>query len=96
MAEEAAIRQQHAANPVRLRPARGISRRSFGQLLELFARFKAARESQKLTLAEAAGRMGIDPPALSRLESGKMLNPTLATVHKWAEALVSRHAVVFG
>jgi hypothetical protein len=23
---------------------------------------------------------------LSRLEAGKMLNPTLATLHKWAEA----------
>jgi transcriptional regulator with XRE-family HTH domain len=31
--------------------------------------------------------MGIDPPALSRLETGKMLNPTLPTLHKWAEAL---------
>ena len=27
------------------------------------------------------------PPALSRLETGMMLNPTLATLHKWAEAL---------
>ncbi|MEK7217255.1 MAG: helix-turn-helix transcriptional regulator [Chloroflexota bacterium] len=35
----------------------------------------------------SAQRMGIDPPALSRLETGKMLNPTLATLHKWAEAL---------
>jgi transcriptional regulator with XRE-family HTH domain len=26
-------------------------------------------------------------PALSRLETGKALNPTLATLHKWAEAL---------
>ncbi|MBI1918759.1 MAG: helix-turn-helix transcriptional regulator [Planctomycetes bacterium] len=34
-----------------------------------------------------AGRMEIDPPALFRLETGKMLNPTLATLHKWAEAL---------
>jgi len=31
--------------------------------------------------------MGIDPPALSRLETGKMPNPTLAPLHKWAEAL---------
>jgi transcriptional regulator with XRE-family HTH domain len=31
--------------------------------------------------------MGIDAPALSRLETGKMLNPTLATLHKRAEAL---------
>jgi len=36
---------------------------------------------------EVAKRMGIDAPALSRLETGKMLNPTLATLHKWAEAL---------
>ena len=60
---------------------------SFAAILSLVARFKAVRESQGLTLAEAAERMGIDPPALSRLETGKMLNPTLATLHKWAEAL---------
>ena len=51
------------------------------------ARFKGVRESLGLTLAEVAGRMGIDPPALSRLEMGKVRNPTLATLHKWAEAL---------
>ncbi len=45
------------------------------------------RESQGLTLAQVAERMGIDAPAWSRLETGKMLNPTLATLHKWAEAL---------
>ena len=44
------------------------------------------RESQGLTLAEVAERMGIDAAALSRLETGKMLNPTIATLHKWAEA----------
>jgi transcriptional regulator with XRE-family HTH domain len=58
--------------------------------LSLLARFKAARESQGLTLAEVAERMGIDAPALSRLETGKMLNPTLATLYKWAEALGMR------
>ena len=40
-----------------------------------------------MTLAEVAERMGIHSPALSRLETGKMLNPTLSTLHKWAEAL---------
>ena len=40
-----------------------------------------------LTVRAAAERMGIDAPALSRLESGKMLNPTLATLLKWAAAL---------
>jgi ribosome-binding protein aMBF1 (putative translation factor) len=86
-AEEEAIRRQHAANPVKQRPASAINRQSFTAILSLVARFKAEREKQGLTLAEVAERMGIDAPALSRLETGKMLNPTLATLHKWAEAL---------
>ena len=86
-AEEEAVRRQHAANPVRHRPAAAINRQSFAAILSLVARLKAVRENQGLTLGEVAERMGIDPPALSRLETGKMLNPTLATLHKWAEAL---------
>jgi DNA-binding XRE family transcriptional regulator len=86
-AEEDAIRRRHAANPIRQRPAGTINRQSFAAILNLLARFKAARESQGLTLAEVADRMDIDAPALSRLETGKMLNPTLATLLKWAEAL---------
>ena len=89
-AEEEAIRRQHAANPIRKRPAGTINQQSFTATLRLVARFKAAREAQGLTLAEVAERMGIDPPALSRLETGKTLNPTLATLHKWAEALGQR------
>jgi ribosome-binding protein aMBF1 (putative translation factor) len=85
--EEEAIRRQHAANPVRQPPAGVINQRSFAAILSLLARFKAERENQGLTLADLAERMGIDPPALSRLETGKVLNPTLATLHKWAEAL---------
>lgn len=86
-AEEEAIRRQHTANPVRQRPAGAINRESFAAILSLVARFKAVREGQGLTLAAVAERMGIDAPALSRLETGKVLNPTLATLHKWAEAL---------
>jgi DNA-binding XRE family transcriptional regulator len=86
-AEEEAICRQHIANPIRQRPASAITRQSFAAISNLVARFKAVRESQGLMLADGAERMGIDPPALSRLETGKMLNPTLATLHKWAEAL---------
>jgi DNA-binding XRE family transcriptional regulator len=86
-AEEEAVRRQHASTPIRQRPTGSINQRSFTSILNLVARFKGIRESQGLTLAEVAERMGIDPPALSRLETGKMLNPTLATLHKWAEAL---------
>ena len=62
-------------------------------MLRLVAQFKAVRESQGLTPAEVAERMGIDPPALSRLETGKMLNPTLATLHKCAEAIGQKRDV---
>ena len=86
-AEEEAVRRQHAVNPLSQRPVGVINRQSFVATLSLVARFKSVRESQGLTLAEVAERMEIDPPALSRLETGKMLNPTLATLHKWAEAL---------
>jgi DNA-binding XRE family transcriptional regulator len=89
-AEEEAIRRQHAVNPIRQRPAGTVSQQSFAAILQLAAQFKSLRESQGLTLAETAERMGIDPPALSRLETGKMLNPTLATLHKWAESLGKR------
>jgi DNA-binding XRE family transcriptional regulator len=86
-AEEDAIRRRHMATPIRQRPAGTINRQSFAAILSLVARFKVVRESQGLTLAEVAERMEIDAPALSRLETGKMLNPTLSTLHKWAEAL---------
>jgi DNA-binding XRE family transcriptional regulator len=86
-AEEEAIRRQHLANPVRKPPAGTIHRSSFEATLSLLLLFKSVRESQGLTLAEVAEVMEIDAPALSRLETGKMLNPTLATLHKWAEAL---------
>jgi ribosome-binding protein aMBF1 (putative translation factor) len=86
-AEEEAVRREHSLQPVRQRPAGTVNQQSFGAILSLLARFKAAREAQGLTLAEVAVRMEIDAPALSRLESGKVLNPTLATLHKWAEAL---------
>lgn len=86
-AEEEAIRREHATSPVRQRPADAVSQQSFSAILGLLAQFKLARESAGLTLADVAQRMGIDAPALSRLESGKVLNPTLGTLHKWAEAL---------
>jgi len=40
-----------------------------------------------------AERMGIDAPALSRLETGKMLKPTLETLHKLAETLARKMEV---
>ena len=86
-ADEEALRLHHAAKPVGQRPAGTIDPPSFAAILSLLSQFKEVREGQGLTLAEVAERMEIDAPALSRLETGKVLNPTLATLLKWAEAL---------
>ncbi len=56
-AAEEAIRRQHAANPVRQKPAGAINGRSFVAILSLVARFKAVRECQGLTLAEVTGEI---------------------------------------
>jgi len=93
IAEELAVRWQHALNPVRRLPAGAVDSHDFTATLNLLALFKAQREKQGLTLVEVATRMGIDPPALSRLETGKMLNPTIATLLKWAEALGQKLAI---
>ncbi len=61
-----------------------------GQVLNLLGflgDLKAERLQQGLTLAAIAEVTGIDQPALSRLESGKNLNPKLATIWKYADAL---------
>jgi hypothetical protein len=42
--EEEAIRRQHAANPIRERPAGVIDRQSFVAILDLMSRFKAVPE----------------------------------------------------
>lgn len=86
-AEEDAVRRQHEADPVRRRPAGTLSQQSFGAILALLARFKKLREHKGLTPTVVAERMGIDPAELSRMENGKSLNPTLAVIHQWAQAL---------
>ncbi len=48
---------------------------------------KQAREAAGLSLAEIARRTGIDQAALSRLENGKNVNPTIDTLHRMAAAL---------
>jgi DNA-binding XRE family transcriptional regulator len=59
--------------------------------LVAFRRFimslRRERERLGLSLADVAGRAGIDKGALSRLENGQQLNPTLNTLARYADAL---------
>src|SRR5690348_11822565 len=51
---------------------------------------KQARESAGLSLADVADRCGIDKAALSRIESGQHMNPTISTLCRYAHALGMR------
>jgi hypothetical protein len=56
-------------------------------LLSAVAELKRHREEQGLSLADVSERSGLDRALLSRLENGKILNPTLATLWRYADAL---------
>src|SRR5690348_11768233 len=51
---------------------------------------KKAREAAGLSLADVAERCAIDKAALSRIESGQHLNPTVSTLCRYAQALGMR------
>lgn len=54
---------------------------------ELAAALKRQRERKGMTLAELSAKTGIDSAALSRLENGKAVNPTIDTLYRVAAAL---------
>ncbi|HTU93029.1 MAG TPA: helix-turn-helix domain-containing protein [Gemmataceae bacterium] len=53
---------------------------------------KKAREAAGLSLADVAQRCAIDDAALSRIESGQHINPTVSTLCRYAHALGMRWA----
>jgi len=63
---------------------------SHGEYLDLramLAALKRHREQQGLSLADVAARSGMDRSAISRLENGVYVNPTLDTLYRYAEAI---------
>ena len=61
-----------------------------GEYLELRAMLgtlKKHRERQGLSLADVAKRSGMDRSAISRLENGVYLNPTVDTLYRYAQAV---------
>jgi predicted transcriptional regulator len=61
-----------------------------GEYLELRAMLgtlKKHRERQGLSLADVADRSGMDRAAVSRLENGVYLNPTVDTLYRYAQAV---------
>lgn len=64
-----------------------ISMGEYLDLQQILWLLRQERERQGMSLADVADRTGIDKSALSKLETGKQMNPTLDTLYRYAEAL---------
>jgi DNA-binding XRE family transcriptional regulator len=53
----------------------------------LGVRFRRIREGMGLSLTDLSERSGLTRAAISQLENGRNLNPTLVTLFRYAEAL---------
>ena len=84
--------RRHSVEPAprpggpRAPPGQPRARRS--AIPRLIAALRAERERQGLSLADLAERTGIDRAAIHKLEIGVNTNPTLATLSRYAGALV--------
>lgn len=58
------------------------------------ASLRDERERRGLSLADVAERSGLDRALISRLENGKVPNPTVATLDRYAAALGKRLRMV--
>ncbi len=57
------------------------------ELVEALSSLRLEREKLGLSLTDLADRSGIDRATISKLETGKISNPTVGTLRKYAAAL---------
>ncbi len=62
------------------------------ELAAALARLRDERERQGLSLTDMAERTGIDRATISKLETGKLANPTIGTLRTYGKALGRRLA----
>jgi DNA-binding XRE family transcriptional regulator len=62
------------------------------ELVAALAGLRRERERQGLSLTDMAERTGIDRATISKLETGKLANPTIGTLRTYAKALGRRLA----
>jgi transcriptional regulator with XRE-family HTH domain len=60
---------------------------AYWEVRRVMADLKAERDRQGLTLAQLAERAGIDKGAISKLETGRQVNPTVDTLSRIATGL---------
>lgn len=66
---------------------------SLDQVDQLVKELKAWREARGLSLTDLSRLTGMDCSALSKLETGQRLNPTVETLVRYADALGKRVVV---
>lgn len=66
---------------------------SLDNLQDLLGELKAAREAKGLSLSEVTELTGMDPSAISKLETGQRANPTVETLVRYARAVGKRVVV---
>jgi predicted transcriptional regulator len=64
-----------------------VSQGEYLDLRAMLAKLKRHREQQGLSLTDIAERSGMDRAAISRLENGVYLNPTVDTLYRYAQAV---------
>jgi DNA-binding Xre family transcriptional regulator len=67
-----------------------IPQPEFLMMLELAAELKRTRKDKRLSLGDVAKRSGIDKAALSRIENGQNMNPTIGTLETIARSIGAR------
>jgi len=74
--------------------ARHVARTKTGPDLEpVLHELKSTREAKGLSLADMTDLTGMDSSALSKLETGRRVNPTIETLSRYAEAVGKRLVV---
>ena len=64
-----------------------VSQGEYLDLRRMLAALQKCRERRGLSLTDAANRSGMDRSAISRLENGVYLNPTVDTLYRYARAV---------
>jgi predicted transcriptional regulator len=64
-----------------------VSQGEYLDLRTMLAALKKSRERRGLSLTDAARRSGMDRAAISRLENGVYVNPTVDTLYRYAQAI---------
>lgn len=93
-AEEAAkyndIREQVAGELPDLIARHAQRRFSLDKVEAVLKQLKTAREQKGFSLSDLSERTGMDHSALSKLETGELPNPTVATLVRYADAIGMR------